>query len=124
MAHILFIIDGPLSVVSNMLLRNSARTLSVAKFTEHAKLKMRERNIKLSDALLAVETPSIVLYDTITGCNIALAPWRGNPRKQLLVSYVSTDDEVKIITLFVLSKPQELIAKREKSGRWLRIKQN
>jgi hypothetical protein len=118
-----FTIDGPPSVIS-MLLHNSARTLSVAKFTEHAKLKMRERQIKLSDDLSVVERPSAVFYDTITGCNIALAPWRSSPRKQLLVSYVSTDDEVKIITLFVLSKPQELIAKREKSGRWLRIKQN
>ena len=86
---------------------------------------MRERNIKLSDALLVVETPSILLYETITGCNIALAPWKTVPEKQLLVSYVSTDDDdIKIITLFALSKPEELIAKREKSGRWLRIKQN
>jgi hypothetical protein len=115
---------GRFPVIGSMLLHNSTRTLAVAKLTEHAKLKMRERNIRLSDVLLAVETPSMVLYDTITGCNIALAPWRSSPRKQLLVSYVSTDDEVKIITLFVLSKPQELIAKREKSGRWLRTKQN
>ena len=96
----------------------------MAKLTEHAKLKMRERGIKLSDALLVVERPLMVFYDTITGCNIALAPWRSSPRKQLLVSYILADGEVKIITLFVLSTPEELIAKREKSGRWLRIKQS
>lgn len=107
-----------------MLLRNSSRKLTLARLTEHARLKMRERNIKLSDALLVVERPSAVFYDTITGCNIALAGWKNNPRKQLLVSYVSTDNEIKIITLFALSRPEELIARRVKSGRWLRIKQN
>lgn len=85
---------------------------------------MRERDIKLTDALLVMEKPLMVFYDTITGCNIALASWKNNPRKQLLVSYVLMDDEVKIITLFVLSTPDELIKKREKSGRWLRIKQS
>jgi hypothetical protein len=96
----------------------------MAKLTEHARLKMRERGIKLSDALLVVERPSMVFYDTITGCNIALAPWKSSPRKQLLVSYVLADDEVKIITLFMISMPEELVAKREKSGRWLRIRQS
>lgn len=107
-----------------MLLRNSSRTLILAKLTKHAKLKTRERNIKLSDALLVIERPSVVFYDTITGCNIALAGWKSGPGKQLLVSYTSTDNDIKIITLFALSNPEELITKREKSGRWLRIKQN
>jgi hypothetical protein len=85
---------------------------------------MKERRIKLSDALLVVQRPSVVFYDTITGCNIALAPWKSSPGKQLLVSYVLTDNDIKIITLFALSESKELIAKREKSGRWLKIKQN
>jgi len=53
------------AAISSMLLRNSTRTLAVAKLTEHAKLKMRESNIRLSDVLLTVEKPSMVLYDTI-----------------------------------------------------------
>ncbi len=33
----------------------------------------------------------------------------------------SIGKEIKIITLFVLSKPEELTRKREMSGRWLRV---
>ncbi len=57
----------------------------------------------------------------MTGCNIALAPWKSKPNKWLLASYVLIGKEIKIITLFVLSKPEELTRKREMSGRWLRV---
>ncbi len=95
----------------------------MVKLTTHTKLRISERNIKLSDVLLVIERPSMVFYDTMTGCNIALAPWKSKPNKSLLVSYVLIGKEVKIITLFVLSKPEELARKREMSGRWLRISQ-
>lgn len=93
----------------------------MVRLTTHAKLRISERNIKLSDVLLVIERPSMAFYDTMTGCNIALAPWKSKPNKSLLVSYVLIGKEVKIITLFVLSKPKELARKREMSGRWLRI---
>lgn len=95
----------------------------MAKLTSHAKLRISERNIKLSDVLLVTERPSMVFYDTMTGSNVALAPWKSEPRKWLLVSYVLIGKEIKIITLFVLSKPEELTRRREISGRWLRIDQ-
>ena len=95
----------------------------MVKLTSHAKLRIRERNIKLSDVLFVIERPSIVFYDTMTGCNIALAPWKSKSKKWLLISYVLIGKEIKIITLFVLSKPEELTRKREMSGRWLRINQ-
>jgi hypothetical protein len=55
------------------------------------------RNIKLSEALSVIERPSMVFYDTITGCNIALASWKSKPDKQLLVSYIFEEQEIKII---------------------------
>lgn len=96
----------------------------LAELTEHAKLKMRERGFRLSDAMSVVENPTELFYDTITGCNIALGHWRSSPTKQLLVPYTSTDADIKIIALFVLSKAEELTAKRMKSGRWPGIKQD
>ena len=94
----------------------------MVKLTAHAKLRIRERRIKLSEALLVIERPSMAFYDTMTGSNIALAPWKSKPTKWLLISYVLIGKEVKIITLFVLSRPEELTRKREMSGRWLRVK--
>lgn len=95
----------------------------MVKLTLHAKLRISERGIKLSDVLLVIERPSMVFHDTITGCNIALAPWKSKPSRWLLVAYVLIAKEIKIITLFVLSKPEELTRKRVMSGRWLRVSQ-
>ncbi len=43
----------------------------MVKLTTHGKLRISERNIKLSDVLLVIERPSMVFYDTMTGCNVA-----------------------------------------------------
>lgn len=74
-----------------MLLRHPVHISSLVKLTEHAKVKIKERNIELSDALVVLERPSEVFYDTITGCNIALASWKSRPGKHLLVSYILED---------------------------------
>jgi len=82
----------------------------MAKLTQHAKLKIKERNIKLSEALSVIERPSMAFYNTITGCNIALASWKSKPDNNFLYLMFFDEQEIKIITL---SKPEELTRKRE-----------
>ncbi len=89
-------------------------------FSEHAKLKIEERNISSSEVSTVLRTPSAVFLDVETGYFIAIGR-ASKPDHYLIVVYVVQKDKVKVITIIDTTK-MEMVKRREEEGRWVMVK--
>jgi uncharacterized DUF497 family protein len=89
-------------------------------FSEHAKLKIEERNISSSEVSTVLKKPSAVFIDVETGYFIAIGR-ASKPDHHLIVVYVAQKDKVKVITIIDTTK-MEMAKSREEKRRWVRVK--
>lgn len=89
-------------------------------FSEHAKLKIEERNISPSEVSTVLKTPLAVFLDVETGYFIAIGSAL-KPDHHLIVVYVAQKDKVKVITIIDTTK-MEMVNRRVEKGRWVRVK--
>jgi len=91
-------------------------------FSNHAKFKLKERNIDESEVMSVLKTPLTTFLDIETGNMIAIGNRTVKSDHKLIVAYVVRGDIVKVITVIDISKREDIIKKREEKGRWVRIK--
>ena len=89
-------------------------------FSEHAKLKIEERNISPSEVSTILKTPLTVFLDVETGYFIAIGR-ASKPDHYLIVVYVAQKDKVEVITIIDTTK-MEMVKRRAEKGRWVRVK--
>jgi len=91
-------------------------------FSEHAKLKLKERNIDKTEILDILKTPTTVFLDAETGNFIAIGKRTHKPQHQLIIAYTIRGNIIRVITVIDVSKGENIIKRREAKGRWVKIK--
>jgi len=88
-------------------------------YTNHALLKLKEREIERSEVQAVLRNPEELLLDIETGYLISVGK-RKNRENHLLIVVFSPDIK-KVVTVIDTSKMDILLRRKEK-GRWVRIK--
>lgn len=88
-------------------------------YTNHALLKLREREIEKSEVQAVLRNPEELLLDIETGYLISIGK-RNNKENHLLIVVFSPYIK-KVVTVIDTSKMDILLRRKEK-GRWVRIK--
>ena len=89
------------------------------KYSEHAKLKLREREIQEHEVEEILRKPREILLDIETGNLIMVGDRKSKQNHKLIVVY--SREKNKVVTIIDTSKT-EIIKKRKEIGRWVKIK--
>ena len=85
------------------------------RFSIHAKEKMRNRGVRVSDVLAAITAPDSLYEDVEYGTLVAVRRINDNI---VIVVYKMENGEAKVITLFYTTKLDKLIRAKMVRGVW------
>ncbi|WP_148882906.1 DUF4258 domain-containing protein [Thermococcus aciditolerans] len=89
--------------------------------TEHAKERLKEREIDLKEVEAAINLPRRKFYDLRSGHFIAVG-LRNIPGHWLIIAYDKREDTVEVITVIDTSKSlDKIIERRLSSRRWVEV---
>ncbi|WP_240910681.1 DUF4258 domain-containing protein [Thermococcus sp. MV11] len=89
--------------------------------TDHAKERLREREIGIEEVETTVNLPERQFYDLRSGHFVAIGP-RNVPNHWLIVAYDKRDDTIEVITVIDTSKSLgKIIERRLSSRRWVEV---
>ena len=91
-------------------------------FSEHAKLKLKERGIDKIEALNVLKVPLSVFLDVETGNLVAVGNRIHKLDHQPIIVYTIIGNIIKVVTVIDVSKSRDIIKRREKKGRWVKIR--
>ncbi len=91
-------------------------------FSEHAKLKLKERGIDKIEVLNVLKVPLSVFLDVETGNLVAVGNRIHKLGHQLIIVYSIIGNIIKVVTVIDVSKSRDIIKRREKKGRWVKIR--
>ncbi len=90
--------------------------------TEHARMRLKERQISIDDVVRIVKSPARRFYDPQTTHLIAVGP-RNDGEQWLVTAYEETETGIEVITVIATSKSlNKIITNRISSRRWLKLK--
>lgn len=91
-------------------------------FSEHAKLKLKERGIDKIEVLNVLKVPLSVFLDVETGNLVVVGNRIHKLGHQLIIVYSIIGNIIKVVTVIDVSKSRDIIKRREKKGRWVKIR--
>jgi len=101
-------------------LTNMPSNQTECELSEHAKLKIEERNLSALEVTSVLKEPVAVFLDVETGYFIATGS-ASKPNHFLIVVYELRKDKVRVITIIDTTK-LELVKRRVEKGRWVKVK--
>ncbi len=89
--------------------------------TEHARMRLKERQIGIDEVVCIVKSPARRFYDLKTAHLIAVGP-RNDGEQWLIIAYEETEAGIEVITVIATSKSlDKIIMNRVSSRRWVEI---
>ncbi|WP_324735252.1 DUF4258 domain-containing protein [Thermococcus sp. SY098] len=90
-------------------------------FTEHARLRLRERRIGEEEVEAVLKEPAWRFYDLKGGHQIAIGA-RKKKDHYLIVVYDQSEDVIEVITVIDVSRSlDKIISRRVESRRWVEL---
>lgn len=91
-------------------------------YSKHAKLKLKERGIRVSEIEKTVKVPDYVYYDLASRTMVAIRKVKiGGVETNLVVPFIKMENTVKIVTVYSCRDLEKELKKKE-GARWVRIK--
>ena len=90
--------------------------------TNHAELRLSERNIELDEVKSILLNPELKYYDVENRHLIAIGKRNRKEGHYLIVVYDYTDGKIEVITIIDTSKSlTKIVDNRIKNGRWIEL---
>ena len=90
--------------------------------TEHAKLRLKERNIELNEVINIIKNPKMKFYDIRNRHLIAIGEREKKEGHYLIIDYDRVRESVEVVTVIDTSKSLEkIVSNRVNNARWIRL---
>ncbi len=90
--------------------------------TEHAKLRLKERNIKLDEVVDITKNPKMKFYDIRNRHLIAIGERKEKKGHYLIIAYDRVRGGIEVVTVIDTSKSLEkIVSNRINNGRWIEL---